>query len=124
MDSLLFDAAFVTCNYPRIDSILSPDVEFYHDQNGFHADTVVRSDFRRLTGNCPSGQGVTRELVPGNLEVYPISNFGAIQMGVHRFNSRGEAVYTIARFIHLWRREPDGRWILTRVLSFDHKQAR
>jgi hypothetical protein len=123
MDSVLFDAAFVTCNYPRIDSILSADIEFYHDQNGFHGDTAVRSDFTRLTGNCPRGLGVTRELISGSLEVYPISDYGAIQMGEHRFIERGSPTYTIARFIHLWKRGPEGRWTLTRILSFDH-QAR
>ena len=121
MDSVLFDAAFVTCDFPRIDSILDGDIEFYHDQNGFHADTTVRGDFRRLTGNCPRAMGVSRELVPGSLEVYPISDYGAIQMGEHRFLDRGAPGYTLARFIHLWKRGPEGRWTLSRVLSFDHQ---
>ena len=123
MDSVLFDAAFVTCNYPRVDSILSPDVEFYHDQNGAHSDTAVRGDFKRLIGNCPAATGVRRELVAGSLEVYPIHAYGAIQMGLHRFVERGASTHTIARFIHLWKREPDGRWFLTRVMSFDHQPA-
>lgn len=123
MDSVLFDAAFVTCNYARVDSILSDDVEFYHDQNGAHSDTTVRADFKRLTENCPGAKGVRRELVAGTLEVYPMSDFGAIQMGTHRFIERDAPTYTLARFIHLWKREPDGRWILSRVLSFDHQSA-
>ena len=121
MDSILFDAAFVTCNYARVDSILAPDIEFYHDQNGMHSDTAVRSDFKRLTENCPGTSGVRRERVEGSLEVYPMNAYGAIQMGEHRFGEAGAPSRTIAKFIHLWKREPDGRWILTRVLSFDHQ---
>jgi len=124
MDSVLFDAAFVSCNFPRIDSILASDIEFYHDQNGMDADTAVRGDFMRLTGSCPGAKGVRRELVEGSLEVYPIHTYGAIQMGSHRFIERDAPAHTIARFVHLWKREPDGRWILARVLSFDHKTAK
>jgi hypothetical protein len=27
-----------------------------------------------------------RELVPGTLQVYPVKDYGAIEMGVHRFH--------------------------------------
>jgi hypothetical protein len=123
MDSVLFDAAFSSCNYARVDSLLAADVEFYHDVNGMHTDTAVRADFKRLTGNCPGSNGVRRELVGESLEVYPISSYGAIQMGVHRFTTQDTPTYTIARFIHLWKREANGRWVLTRVMSFDHRTA-
>jgi hypothetical protein len=30
-----------------------------------------------------------RELVPGTLQVYPVKDYGAIEMGVHRFHHPG-----------------------------------
>jgi len=119
MDSLLFDAAYVTCDAARANAFFAEDAEFYHDKGGFHEGAQVRADFERLTRQCPRTQGVTRELVPGSLHVYPIADYGAVQVGVHRFVQRGGGV-TGARFVHLWRRQPDGGWKLTRVLSYDH----
>jgi hypothetical protein len=31
MDSVLFDAAFVTCSAPRVNALFRDDIEFYHD---------------------------------------------------------------------------------------------
>lgn len=120
LDSALFDAAFATCDAAKANAMLADDVEFYHDQTGFHAGEQVRDDFRRLAANCPRGQGIARVLVPGSLRVYPISQYGAVQTGEHRFVQRDGAPGAAARFVHLWRRQPGGGWRLTRVLSFDH----
>ena len=121
-DSVLFDAAFVTCDAASTNALLADDVEFYHDQTGFHRGAQVRDDFRRLAANCPRGRGVARVLVPGSLRVYPIHDYGAVQTGAHRFVSRGGGAPTLARFVHLWQKRPDGAWRLTRVLSFDHHE--
>jgi pimeloyl-ACP methyl ester carboxylesterase len=121
MDSILFDAAFVSCNNHRVDSILARDIEFVHDKTGFKSGDTVRDDFTRLTGNCPRRQGVRRELVGGSLQVFPIHDYGAVQMGTHRFIEQGQSSITVAKFVHLWQRRPDGHWRLTRVLSFDHR---
>lgn len=61
-----------------------------------------------------------RLLVEGSLKVYPIQGFGAVQTGVHRFVEEGASTSTIAKFVHLWQNK-NGKWILTRVLSFDHR---
>ena len=122
MDSVLFHAAFVACDLPTLNSLLTDDVEFYHDKNGFESGQEVRQSFERLTQACPRDRGVTRELVDGSLQVYPIKDYGAVQMGVHRFVERGASTSTEARFIHLWR-NTGGGWRLTRVLSFDHRPA-
>lgn len=122
-DSVLFDAAFVTCDAAKTDAMLADDVEFYHNQTGFHRGAQVRDDFRRLTAHCPRGQGIARVLVPGSLRVYPISAYGAVQTGEHRFVPRGGGAPTLAKFVHLWRKQPDGAWRLARVLSFDHHEA-
>jgi hypothetical protein len=118
-DSLLFTASFATCDYRAAADFLAPDVEFYHDKTGFRAGDSVRTDFRRLTTNCPAKQGVRREVVAGSLRVYPIKDFGAVQMGEQVFLEKGNATATAARFVHLWRNR-GGRWVLSRVMSFDH----
>jgi hypothetical protein len=63
---------------------------------------------------------VTRELVPGTLQVDPIANYGAVEIGVHRFHHLGhDDEVGEAQFIMLWQNK-DGAWQITRVISFDH----
>jgi Domain of unknown function (DUF4440) len=119
MDSILFDAAFVSCDIEKTNSLFTDDIEFYHDKTGLERGQQVRESFRRLTASCPRDRGIRRELVAGTLRVYPIKDYGAVQMGVHRFVQRGASTYTVARFVTLWQKK-DGGWIIPRVLSFDH----
>lgn len=119
MDSVLFDAAFVTCSAPRVNALFRDDIEFYHDQTGLSAGDKARADFRRLTENCPRRNGVVREL-DGSLQVFPMKDDYAIQMGSHRFVNERESSSTVAKFVHLWEKK-DGAWKLIRVLSFDHR---
>jgi hypothetical protein len=110
LDSLLFDAFFVKCDAEKTNSFFTDDLEFYHDLTGLKSGQTARDAFKF----CPRDNGGTRVLVPGSLRVYPIKDYGAIQMGVHRFGQ------TEAKFVHLWRKK-DGQWKITRVLSFDHR---
>jgi hypothetical protein len=119
MDALLFDASFASCDAAKANAIFADDVEFYHDEAGFSSGEQVRENTRRLTESCPGARGVTRSVVPGSLRVYPIEGYGAVQVGIHRFDERGAATSTLARFIHVWHRQ-DGKWRLARVLSLDH----
>jgi ketosteroid isomerase-like protein len=119
-DSLLFDAAFVTCDAAKVNALMADDVEFYHDVTGMAQGPQVRAQFERLTGNCPQRMGVTRELVRESLRVYPMNDYGAVQTGTHRFVQRGGEPATTAMFVHLWRRV-DGAWKVTRVISYDHR---
>jgi hypothetical protein len=122
MDGILFDASFASCDATKANAIFTDDVEFYHDQAGFSEGEQVRENTRRLTASCPGAHGITRSVVPGSLRVYPIEGYGAVQVGVHRFDERGAATATLARFVHLWRLQ-DGRWRLARVLSLDHRSV-
>ncbi|MEL6611620.1 MAG: nuclear transport factor 2 family protein [Bacteroidota bacterium] len=121
LDSLIFDASFVSCDAEAIMRLFTDDIEFYHDLTGASYGDEVRDDFRRLTASCPRENGVTRELIAGSLEVYPMQDYGAVQRGVHRFTERGAATRTVAKFVHLWQRQADGTWKISRVLSFDHR---
>lgn len=120
MDSALFEASFATCDADRANAIFAEDVEFYHDKDGFSSGEQVRENTRRLTESCPREHGVTRTVVPGSLRVFPIEGYGAAQVGVHRFDERGAATSTLARFVHVWRLQ-DKKWRLARVLSLDHE---
>lgn len=118
MDKELFDAAFVTCDQEKFHSLFTEDAEFYHDRTGAAYGEAVRT----LKG-CPRDDGVTRMLVPGSLEVYPINSYGAVQIGRHLFAREGEQGSEAAKFVHLWQKK-DGAWRLARVLSFDHRPAK
>lgn len=120
LDSAVFDA-FNRCSEPaqlqaHADHF-APDVEFYHDTGGV---TWTREAMIESTGKHACGH-YTRELVAGSMQVYPVSGFGAISRGVHRFcrvdsgRCEGEADFTI-----VWRQQ-DGGWKITRVLSYGHR---
>ena len=119
MDSAMFEASFVTCDAAKANAIFADDVEFYHDKDGLSSGEQVRENTRRLTASCPAKHGVTRTVVPGSLRVYPIEGYGAVQVGVHRFDERGAATSTLARFVSVWKLQ-DKTWRLARVLSLDH----
>lgn len=117
MDRELFTVAFIDCDTAKFKALFTEGAEFYHDRDGAkYGDDAVRM------GSCPKDQGVTRTLVEGSLEVYPIKDYGAVQLGKHIFRRTGEEGAEIAQFVHLWRFS-EGRWRLARVLSFDHRPA-
>ena len=117
MDEELFDTAFVKCDSGKFRAIFTDDAEFYHDRTG-----ASFGEAARTLKSCPRENGVTRTLVPGSLEVYPMQGYGAIQIGRHVFAKKGEPGSEVARFVHLWKQE-NGAWRLARVLSFDHKPS-
>jgi ketosteroid isomerase-like protein len=122
MDQELFQASFATCDAAKANAILADDVEFYHDKDGFSSGEQVLENTRRLTASCPGKHGVSRSVGHGSLRVYPIEGYGAVQIGVHRFDERGTSTSTQARFVHVWRKQGD-RWRLARILSLDHQNV-
>src|SRR5215469_15503485 len=118
LDKQLFDA-YNTCDIDKLGAMVADDLEFYHDKTGL---AVGRQVFVDAIKNNICGK-VTRELVPGTLEVYPIADYGAVEIGVHRFHHPGEpGNIGEAKFITLWHQK-DGKWLVTRVISFDHHPA-
>ncbi len=119
LDTKLFDA-FNARDLESVDQFFSKDLEFYHDQEGLlkyeQNMTVMKS---LLSGETK----VTRKLIEGSLEVYPINNYGAIQIGKHAFYNQnpGEAIQLMGKykFTHVWQKK-DGQWQITRILSYDH----
>lgn len=127
-DSLIFDVGFNTCDLSAFENLLTEDFEFYHDKGGI---TDSKKAFIETfkNGICKSPKFKSRrELVDGSIAVYPLYNngilYGALQKGVHRFfesaNGQPETAGSTAKFTHLWLKE-ESRWILKRVLSYDHQ---
>ena len=120
LDAALFDA-YNKCDLEKFGALMDENVEFYHDQGGV---TLGRAALIESVKSNICGK-VTRELVPGTLQVFYMKGYGAIEMGVHRFHHPGhedtEGVGE-GRFVHLWQYK-DGAWRITRVLSYDHHAA-
>ena len=118
LDTQLFDA-YNHCDLTTLGSLVSEDLEFYHDKTGL---AVGRQVFLDAIKNNICGK-VTRQLVSGTLEVYPIADYGAVEIGVHRFYHPGDPTNIgEGKFITLWHQK-DGKWSVTRVISFDHHPA-
>lgn len=117
MDSLLF-AAFNAGNLTRLQAFFARDLEFYQDNEGLENYTQTMKDFREMLGQ-PSR--IRRELVPGSVEVYPIKNYGAIQVGSHRFchDENGRTECGTFKFLHVWRKTGT-TWRLSRIVSYAH----
>ncbi|MDP9338334.1 MAG: nuclear transport factor 2 family protein [Acidobacteriota bacterium] len=119
LDTALF-AAYNRCDLDKFGSFISDDVEFYHDKGGV---TLGKGALTEAIKKNICGK-VTRELVPGSLQVYPMIGYGAVEIGIHRFHHPGNETEGIgeAQFIHLWR-YANGAWKITRVISYDHHEA-
>ena len=114
LDTKLFDA-YNHCDLATMGSMVSDDLEFYHDQTGL---MVGKQPFLDAIKNNICGK-VHRELVAGTLEVYPLKNYGAVEIGIHRFTHTYDSDAGDAKFVQLWQLK-DGAWKITRVISFDH----
>ncbi|HEU4554603.1 MAG TPA: nuclear transport factor 2 family protein [Chitinophaga sp.] len=113
MDSVWQDS-YNNCKMEVQEQLFSENLEFYHDKTGLM--TSKAALINALKNNI-CGK-VTRELLQGSIEVYPIGNYGAVEMGYHRFhNIRENSTSHFAKFVHIWRREDDGQWRITRVIS-------
>ena len=117
-DASMF-AAFNAHDLDETGRWFAPELEFYHDKDGALSYAQVMEGFRKLFAQ---DNGIRRELVKDSLEVYPIKDYGAIETGSHRFchveNGRDDC--GVFKFVLVWRHQ-DGRWQVTRALSYDHK---
>lgn len=123
LDSLLFEAIYHACDADLAERLLAEDVEFYHDRGGLldSSRETWLADMRE--NGCPSAQ---RRLDRSSMEVHRIGDYGALQMARHEFHVLREddtELVEVARFIHLWKRASDGRWLLARVISYDHQHV-
>jgi hypothetical protein len=119
LDKELFDA-YNSCDIDKLGTLVVDDLEFYHDKTGL---AVGKQVFLDAIKNNICGK-VTRKLVDGSLEVYPLKGYGAVEIGVHRFYHPGEPGNVgEAKFITLWQYK-DRAWKVSRVISYDHEAAK
>jgi CubicO group peptidase (beta-lactamase class C family) len=112
-----FFEAYNTCdkNPDKYAAFFSENIEFYHDQGGLMTSKqgIIDATKRNICGK------VTRELVKDSIEVYPIKDYGAVEIGLHKFHNNAEPPDTpskIGRFMMIWRNE-NNDWKITRVVS-------
>lgn len=114
MDAQFFEA-YNTCDLESMRTIFADTIEFYHDKGGL---TTSKDELMESLKNNICGK-VTRRLVKGSVEVYPIGNYGAVQIGFHQFynNQEKDAGYSRpGKFIAIWKKEKSG-WRMSRVVS-------
>lgn len=119
-DSTLFHA-FNMCDSLTYKKYFTDDLEFYHDIGGLSVGLAIEiEEFRQM---CTRGNHIRRELVKSSLEVYPIKNYGAVEIGIHRFfhTNKGESEKPSGtyKFIQVWQKK-DSQWKISRVISYGH----
>lgn len=130
VDADFFALFFLGCDPTRLTTLVTPDLEFYHDQAGVVATSGAAfvADYAR---NCearkaPDAWRSRRELAPETLRVDPVPGYGAIEYGEHRFYERKgdgpERLAGFAVFTMLWKLDA-GVWKLARVMSYGHRAA-
>jgi ketosteroid isomerase-like protein len=119
-----FWRAYNDCDLTSFATFLSDDLEFYHDKGGLttSATALMKSIREGLCGDRDNYR-LRREAVAGSVEVFPISDYGAVMTGKHHFfitqGDQAEYADGQARFTHLWRFAEE-EWRITRVISYDH----
>ncbi len=117
LDKQLFDA-FNERDVDTFKRLFDKDLEFFHDTGGVtdYAQAIVNTE--RL---FEADTGLTRELLLDTVSVYPVPNYGAIQVGKHRFCHPENGVMDCGtfEFLHIWRQQGDA-WTLARVVSYGH----
>jgi hypothetical protein len=115
-DSVFF-SLYNSCdrNLKEYGDFYSEDIEFYHDKGGL---MTSKKDIIEGTQKNVCGK-VTRELVKGSIEVYPIKDFGALEIGLHKFHNNTEPENKesrAGRFMIFWKKE-NNDWKITKVVS-------
>jgi hypothetical protein len=118
LDAKLF-TAYNHCNLETLGSMVSDDLEFYHDQTGL---MVGRAPFLAAIKQNICGK-VQRSLLVDTLEVYPLKGYGAVEIGIHRFHHPDQPDNVgDAKFVTIWH-DDNGIWKVTRVISYEHNQG-
>ena len=113
LDSVFFDA-YNNCRLDIQEAFYSDSIEFYHDIGGL---STSKKDLLEGTKKNICGK-VSRELVKGSIEVSPIPNYGAVELGSHMFhnNQEKDQIPHPSKFVIIWRNN-NGKWQITRVIS-------
>ena len=117
MDKEMFDA-FNTQDLQKFQSLFTDDLEWFQDNGGL---IPYKTVFENFANTFKKDFKLTRELVKGSLEVHPIKDYGAIEIGVHQFRhiENGKEETGTFKFLMIWQKK-DGQWKISRVVSYDH----
>jgi ketosteroid isomerase-like protein len=117
VDHTIF-GAFNAHNVDGLMSMFTDDLEFYHDTGGLTDYRQTEESFKKLFAGTPD---IRRDLVKGSLEVYPIKDHGAIEIGEHRFchKENGKDDCGTFKFAMVWRKSGES-WKISRVISYGH----
>lgn len=113
LDKDYFDA-YNSCDMEKQKSFYSENLEFFHDKGGL---STSKQDVLAAIKENICGK-VTRTLLEGSIEVYPIKDYGAIEIGYHKFynNQEPNANSKASKFILVWKNESE-KWLITKVIS-------
>lgn len=112
MDSTFFNA-YNKCDMKTQTKIYNDNIEFFHDKNGL---STSKKDLLIATEKYICNK-VNRILVKGSIEVYPINNYGAVQIGYHKFHNKVENVISApSKFVIIWKKTQQD-WTITKVIS-------
>jgi len=116
-DSGLFQA-FNAHDIERLKTFFTKDLEFYHDKSGLTNYDQTNENFKKM---FDQNNGIKRELIPNSLEVYPIKDYGVIEIGEHQFChiENGKNDCGTFPFIIVWQNQ-GGDWKVSRVISYNH----
>ena len=114
-------AAYDSCRADQYMASLSPDLEFYQDNQPVKDRQQVIDS---LKYRCAEGIQLRRELDQTSLIINSAPPYDAIEAGLHRIYSKqpdgGEHLEATVRFTLVWSKK-SGAWQLTRVVSYDHR---
>lgn len=117
MDSVMFEA-FNIQNMEKFKALFTEDLEWYQDNGGLIPYKMV---FENFANNFKKDYKLTRQLLKETLEVHPIKDYGAIEIGTHQFRhiENGKEETGTFKFIMIWQKR-DNQWRISRVISYDH----
>jgi len=114
-------AAYESCDAARYRASLSPELEFYQDNQPVKNQQQIIDS---LNFRCAEGIQYRRELDQPSLIINAAPPTSAIEAGLQRIYSRqpdgSEHLEATVRFTMVWSRK-SGAWQLTRVVSYDHR---
>ena len=126
-DAEFFQRGFNQCDLAYLETNVSAELKFYHDQGGFQDKKLFMQSVRQNLCSDPAHKPI-RKLTAGSLRTFPLYKdqalYGAIQHGEHEFYLREpgkpDRLTGTARFTSVWLQQGDN-WILSDVLSYDHQ---
>ena len=118
LDSTLY-AAYNSQDLQGFMKYLSKDLEWYKDVGGLLNYDTVYYNFKQIFSNAVKSE---RRLIRSSFRVYPIKDYGAMEMGSHKvtYMLNGKLMSGVFKFVMIWKQE-NGLWLIKRVLSYGHK---